>query len=363
MHSIYLILKKVKDSSFVTEVKVGQSAKSGGWTLNKTKFFEFYPELKENEITYDIKVDDVKGKGTLTPWPHLFFDKTEGNVKKRLEELNPEKKVNLEIIIPRNNEPKYEIIPVGANWTENRHIVGFYFLSAMESEEEIELHKAVKDEDKEEKHYQLPPQKIKLSPNLMVIGTVNVDETTYMFSPKVLDRANTLEFLTQPAEYYMSGSLDYSVNGDLDYLQNPLSDIGIRNENINELKNRLIGVKVVDGQDIWDVLSKNIGMFQEILKKANFDFGFRTINEIIRFMCVAWRYEENPAKWSNWERYFDAQIMQKMLPKLHGSQKELSGILDELEDLCVKGNFTSSELKLKKMRKSLKEKRYVAFTG
>ena len=106
MHSIYLILKKVKDSSFVTEVKVGQSAKSGGWTLNKTKFFEFYPELKENEITYDIKVDDVKGKGTLTPWPHLFFDKTEGNVKKRLEELNPEKKVNLEIIIPRNNEPK-----------------------------------------------------------------------------------------------------------------------------------------------------------------------------------------------------------------------------------------------------------------
>ena len=400
--------EKSKDSSFVTEVKVGQSAKSGGWTLNKTKFFEFYPELKENEITYDIKVDDVKGKGTLTPWPHLFFDKTEGNVKKRLEELNPEKKVNLEIIIPRNNEPKYEIIPVGANWTENRHIVGFYnvitekyqkttslnlilsakddtdepyflildemnlshveryfsdFLSAMESEEEIELHKAVKDEDKEEKHYQLPPQKIKLSPNLMVIGTVNVDETTYMFSPKVLDRANTLEFLTQPAEYYMSGSLDYSVNGDLDYLQNPLSDIGIRNENINELKNRLIGVKVVDGQDIWDVLSKNIGMFQEILKKANFDFGFRTINEIIRFMCVAWRYEENPAKWSNWERYFDAQIMQKMLPKLHGSQKELSGILDELEDLCVKGNFTSSELKLKKMRKSLKEKLYVAFTG
>ncbi|MGP8024255.1 MAG: hypothetical protein ACLPHE_09565 [Methanobacterium sp.] len=84
--------EKSKDSSFVTEVKVGQSAKSGGWTLNKTKFFEFYPELKENEITYDIKVDDVKGKGTLTPWPHLFFDKTEGNVKKRLEELNPEKK-------------------------------------------------------------------------------------------------------------------------------------------------------------------------------------------------------------------------------------------------------------------------------
>ena len=35
--------------------------------------------------------------------------------------------------------------------------------------------------------------------NLLVIGTVNVDETTYMFSPKVLDRANTIEFSTIPA--------------------------------------------------------------------------------------------------------------------------------------------------------------------
>ena len=30
--------------------------------------------------------------------------------------------------------------------------------------------------------------------NLIVVGTVNVDETTYMFSPKVLDRAFTFEF-------------------------------------------------------------------------------------------------------------------------------------------------------------------------
>jgi len=29
---------------------------------------------------------------------------------------------------------------------------------------------------------------------LFIIGTVNVDETTYMFSPKVLDRANVIEF-------------------------------------------------------------------------------------------------------------------------------------------------------------------------
>ena len=30
--------------------------------------------------------------------------------------------------------------------------------------------------------------------NLFIIGTVNIDDTTYMFSPKVLDRANVIEF-------------------------------------------------------------------------------------------------------------------------------------------------------------------------
>ena len=40
------------------------------------------------------------------------------------------------------------------------------------------------------------PEKIKLPDNLFVIGTVNVDETTYMFSPKVLDRANVIEIKT-----------------------------------------------------------------------------------------------------------------------------------------------------------------------
>jgi 5-methylcytosine-specific restriction protein B len=38
------------------------------------------------------------------------------------------------------------------------------------------------------------PDRISFPRNLWIVGTVNVDETTYMFSPKVLDRANTFEF-------------------------------------------------------------------------------------------------------------------------------------------------------------------------
>ena len=59
------------------------------------------------------------------------------------------------------------------------------FLSALESGEKIPLHKNIVSEIEQE---------MKLPNNLMVVGTVNVDETTYMFSPKVLDRANVIEF-------------------------------------------------------------------------------------------------------------------------------------------------------------------------
>ena len=55
--------------------------------------------------------------------------------------------------------------------------------------------------------------------------------------------------------------------------------------------------------------------------------------------------------------------MQKMLPKLHGSQKELAYVLEDLEEYCIDRSFSESAEKLEKMRKTLKEKRYVSFTG
>src|SRR5690606_31886475 len=53
------------------------------------------------------------------------------------------------------------------------------FLSAMESREHIVLHGGPEERDGVKKELEFPP-------NLFVVGTINVDETTYMFSPKVI---------------------------------------------------------------------------------------------------------------------------------------------------------------------------------
>ena len=319
---------------------------------------------------------------------------------------------------------KHEIVPVGANWTENRHVIGFYnvitekyqktqalnlilkasqeiedlkdhsspyflildemnlsnveryfsdFLSVMESEEPMPLHDNVENDI---------PQELKLPENIFVIGTVNVDETTYMFSPKVLDRANTIEFLTQPPLDYMKSQLtNEKPSGNINYLQNPLSDLqgpNIRNSSIDDLRELMKHITTGKTMSFWDEISLEIDKIYNKLKKAGFDFGFRVINEIMRFMYVAWKYEGGPVNWDNWERYFDAQIKQKMLPKLHGSQRTLQEVIKSLFEICYGkeietdprsisfkdisfSKYPTSALKLREMDKVLYEQRYVAF--
>ena len=292
----------------------------------------------------------------------------------------------------------YKIIPVGANWTENRHIVGYYnvitneyqstpaydlikaannsaephflildemnlshveryfadFLSAIESGEKIPLY---------------GEEELTLPQNLFIVGTVNVDETTYMFSPKVLDRANVIEFETYSASDYMNNRINLDPpSGNISYLENPLAGNEVRNYGIDELRD-LFSEVTAEGEPFWNLLTEEIFSFQSILKESGFDFGFRVINEIVRFMAVAWEYEGKPDEFAQWKRYFDACIKQKLLPKLHGSEKIIGETLDNLYKKCVDSSFDTKETskypesasKLKEMREVLRKQRYVSF--
>lgn len=61
------------------------------------------------------------------------------------------------------------------------------FLSCLESGEPLDLHSGLPE------HVGGIPRRLEIPSNIFFTGTVNIDETTYMFSPKVLDRAFTIE--------------------------------------------------------------------------------------------------------------------------------------------------------------------------
>jgi hypothetical protein len=187
-------------------------------------------------------------------------------------------------------------------------------------------------------------QPLRLPPNLFYVGTVNIDETTYMFSPKVLDRAHVLEVRAlRPSEYAAGATPDETV------------DIAVANQLLREaIDDREAGegrdsdpVKVlyplVDKHGVdaveFDVcrnftLKVLEGCFK-LLAPVGFEFAFRINKEIYAYMLV-WTKAQiaNGAPpeeaLQRWVDGLDRALFQKVLPKIHGSRSALGDSLKAL---------------------------------
>ncbi len=155
------------------------------------------------------------------------------------------------------------------------------------------------------------PSKIELPTNLYVTGTVNVDETTYMFSPKVLDRSNVIEFN-----------------------EVKLNEIGTTRDTGPISLERLpqFGhhkpVTQTDFQALKESAKTVLLSLHDSMSSDNNHFGYRTAFEMARFINVV--HDLVGAADENTQAALDAQIVQKLLPKLNGSQAELEDLLVKL---------------------------------
>ena len=155
--------------------------------------------------------------------------------------------------------------------------------------------------------------------NLLIVGTVNVDETTYMFSPKVLDRAHTFEFRVT------STDLDPAI-------RRPTSCAPAPDDTV-----RTILLAIQDHSlQVRTPYSRNAELVVELrrlhalLEKHSFEFGHRVFYEAIRFAAV---YEQCGD--SDLAHVLDRIILQKLLPRLHGSRRRLELLLLGLCKYCV----------------------------
>lgn len=147
--------------------------------------------------------------------------------------------------------------------------------------------------------------------NLYVIGTVNMDDTTFPFSKKVLDRANTIEF------------------NDVDLLYKVRDDNNIDAINIGNsfLKSQYLTLSECKGDD--DLISdicKKLQDINEILKKANLHVGYRVRDEIVFYLLN----NKNADNLIDFNSAFDNQLMQKILPRIQGSSESIRKMMFEL---------------------------------
>ncbi len=157
--------------------------------------------------------------------------------------------------------------------------------------------------------------------NLYIVGTVNMDETTFPFSKKVLDRANTIEFS------YVNLDLPNEI------LLNDAETVEVRND---FLRANYLNLRT-DCVDHWEAvknINEKISAINAVLEKGEAHFGYRMRDEIVFYML----YNEELGLLAEKEA-FDNQIMQKVLPRIQGSSETTANILRELFKLCA-GSFT-----------------------
>ena len=265
-------------------------------------------------------------------------------------------------------ESQYRIIPVGADWTNREPLLGYPnalkpeeyvkpdsgvidliiqansnpelphflildemnlshveryfadFLSVMESNEEIPLYAEGTVDNR-------VPSKLKVPANLFIIGTVNIDETTNMFSPKVLDRANTIEFRidTNEMEGFLKNTSELNMKALLEEDEKTGKGANMAQKFIGLSNNKSFTTK--DRDEINKTLLKFFGELQ----KTGAEFGYRSATEILRLINQLSTLN-NKLKT---EEKLDIAIMQKLLPKLHGSRRKLSPILETLGSFCL----------------------------
>ena len=170
--------------------------------------------------------------------------------------------------------------------------------------------------------------------NLYVIGTVNMDETTFPFSRKVLDRANTIEFsfvdLMPPAEWESDSPVAMDIQNDF-------------------LKTEyLLLAQCADRQEDVNAYCAELQQINRILQQANAHVGYRVRDEIVFYLLnnkAADLLPENEA--------IDNEIMQKILPRIQGSSASIKNMLCELFKVCAgdyEGQNTESDLSSKMMK-------------
>ena len=264
------------------------------------------------------------------------------------------------------NEEQYKIVPVGADWINREPLLGYPnglkdteyvtpdngvlqlmitagkaenldkpfflvldemnlshveryfsdFLSIMESNDSIKLYTGI---ERSSSDIDEVPRTISWPKNLFIIGTVNIDETTYMFSPKVLDRANVIEFRLDDNDLHH-------------FLSNPVKVDLSKLEGLGaSMASSFLALAQVTETASNTELNNTLLEFFNELKVVGSEFGYRSAFEIHLLFAQLSKLDKTLSS----DDKIDFAVMQKLLPKLHGSRSKIVKSLEALMKLCL----------------------------
>lgn len=198
-----------------------------------------------------------------------------------------------------------------------------------------------------------------LPPNLMIIGTVNMDDTTYQFSRKVIDRAMTIE---------MNGGELKNMFGNSQKLQYRVNPIGLSAFKAHYMNADEVLEAHADFADrIKEVLPQKIEDLNKMLEYTPFQVSYRVLNELVVYTGVL--LDETMAKGEviDFEQIvakaFDQITLMKVLPRIEGDEdmfiREGKNVLELLQSIFAAES--ASHKKLTEMKERLDRTGFTRF--
>lgn len=163
--------------------------------------------------------------------------------------------------------------------------------------------------------------KLKIGQNILFVGTVNLDESTFHFSDKVLDRANVLNLEMVP--YYDVKSTIKKYEVDEEFKKQQTSTDPIKSTHyLNFRKNESdISLSESESRILWDI-------HLEIQKNnKNVGVGWRIVKQISTYLNNL--PQNSPL---SREEAFDLQLVQRVLTKIRGNNEGLDSLLGSYDD-------------------------------
>ncbi len=157
-------------------------------------------------------------------------------------------------------------------------------------------------------------KRLTIPQNLFVVGTVNMDETTFSFSRKVLDRAMTIEM----NEVDLHGGLERGAGNEIGYIGNSIIGDAAEGCDIYE-----------DNRDLCDQVLAYLEQVNAILEGTPFKIAYRTRNEFLMYAVNRKALASDSQLWQT----LDEMTSMKILSRIEGDEERTKKVLDGLKTL------------------------------
>lgn len=207
---------------------------------------------------------------------------------------------------------------------------------------------------------------LRIPRNLIVVGTVNMDDTTYQFSRKVIDRAMTIEM----NEVNLNDMFDIEKPDALSYREDvvdkgwffaPFAQSNNALQQMNNDERELLAkkIKATIGQTDADGTTTS-GSLEAILGKTPFRIAYRVVNELILHF-YALRWENKDAEFEElYKKALDNILMMKVLPRIEGNEDLVKEPLAQLAT-WTEVAYPKANAKIIEMRERLELSHFTSF--